>query len=173
MLSWLRIFFRPKKGYNCCLAPSYLFTGTCKKKFFTANHLSKKYCVYLQVYSILRHCAEILEYETDKQLEELYEKTAWHFDEKFKSPGSSFDVFKLAVGWAVCIWLVLSRVVQYTCIMRFLVHCMDITKCLLYPNYQQNSKNFVTYEEWDTLWCLFWCTMNLIMSEYGKCMFNL
>ena len=62
------------------------------------------YCwFYLQVYSILRHCAEILEYETDKQLEELYEKTAWHFDEKYKSPGSSFDVFKLAVGCAICI----------------------------------------------------------------------
>jgi len=52
----------------------------------------------LQVYSILRHCAEILEYESDGQLEELYEKTAWYFDEKYKSPGSSFDVFKLAVG---------------------------------------------------------------------------
>jgi len=50
------------------------------------------------VYSILRHCAEILGYETDTQLEELYEKTAWYFDEKYKSPGSSFDVFKLAVG---------------------------------------------------------------------------
>ncbi|KAK2553688.1 Eukaryotic translation initiation factor 2 subunit 1 [Acropora cervicornis] len=60
----------------------------CEEKFTKAK----------AVYSILRHCAEILEYETDKQLEELYEKTAWHFDEKFKSPGSSFDVFKLAVG---------------------------------------------------------------------------
>ena len=58
------------------------------------------FCVYLflQVYSILRHCAEILGYETDRQLEELYEKTAWYFDEKYKSPGSSFDAFKLAVG---------------------------------------------------------------------------
>ena len=50
------------------------------------------------MYSILRHCAEILGYETDEQLEELYEKTAWYFDEKYKSPGSSFDAFKLAVG---------------------------------------------------------------------------
>ena len=54
--------------------------------------------VLVQVYSILRHCAEILEYETDGQLEELYEKTAWYFDEKYKSPGSSYEVFKLAVG---------------------------------------------------------------------------
>jgi len=50
------------------------------------------------VYSILRHCAEILGYETDGEFEELYEKTAWYFDEKYKSPGSSFDAFKLAVG---------------------------------------------------------------------------
>ena len=53
---------------------------------------------FVQVYSILRHCAEILGYETDKQLEELYEKSAWYFDEKYKSPGSSYEVFKLAVG---------------------------------------------------------------------------
>lgn len=58
----------------------------------------EKYTKAKTVYSILRHCAEILGYETDVQLEELYEKTAWFFDEKFKSPGSSFDVFKLAVG---------------------------------------------------------------------------
>ena len=51
-----------------------------------------------QVYSILRHCAEILGFESDDQLEELYEKTAWYFDEKYKKPGSSYEIFKLAVG---------------------------------------------------------------------------
>ena len=55
----------------------------------------------LQVYSILRHCAEILGFETDEQLEELYEKTAWYFDEKYKVPGRSYEIFKLAVGY-VC-----------------------------------------------------------------------
>lgn len=60
----------------------------CEEKFTKAK----------AVYSILRHCAEVLGYETDRELEELYEKTAWYFDEKYKSPGSSFEVFKLAVG---------------------------------------------------------------------------
>lgn len=49
------------------------------------------------VNSILRHVAETLKYETDEQLEELYKKTAWYFDEKFKKQASSYDVFKLAV----------------------------------------------------------------------------
>ena len=34
------------------------------------------------VNGILRHTAEILNFTTDQQLEELYEKTAWKFDEK-------------------------------------------------------------------------------------------
>lgn len=50
-----------------------------------------------QVNSILRHVADILEYSTDAQFEELYEKTAWFFDEKMKKQGASYDVFKVAV----------------------------------------------------------------------------
>ncbi|KAF7487684.1 Eukaryotic translation initiation factor 2 subunit 1 [Sarcoptes scabiei] len=57
----------------------------CEEKFAKAK----------AVYSILRHVAEILAYN-NQQLEELYEKTAWHFDEK--KPGSSFEIFKLAVN---------------------------------------------------------------------------
>ena len=34
------------------------------------------------VNSILRHTAKVLEFTTDQQFEELYEKTAWKFDEK-------------------------------------------------------------------------------------------
>ncbi|KAG0415135.1 hypothetical protein HPB47_007688 [Ixodes persulcatus] len=49
------------------------------------------------VNSILRHVAETLKYETDAQLEELYKKTAWYFDEKFKKTTAAYDVFKLAV----------------------------------------------------------------------------
>ncbi|EDO38747.1 predicted protein [Nematostella vectensis] len=60
----------------------------CEEKFTKAK----------TVYSILRHCAEILGYETDKQFEELYEKTAWYFDDKYKTPGSSYEAFKLAVA---------------------------------------------------------------------------
>jgi len=53
-----------------------------------------------QVQSILRHVAEILCYN-DAQLEELYTKTAWHFDEKVKKQASSYDLFKLAVKYAM------------------------------------------------------------------------
>ncbi|KAF6022728.1 EIF2S1 [Bugula neritina] len=50
-----------------------------------------------QVNSILRHVAELLEYQTNEELEELYEKTAWHFDKKYGKPGASFEAFKHAV----------------------------------------------------------------------------
>jgi len=49
------------------------------------------------VNSILRHVAEILGYNANEQLEELYEKTAWYFDDKLGKPGACFDVFKNAV----------------------------------------------------------------------------
>lgn len=49
------------------------------------------------VNSILRHVAELLNYESDDQLEELYQKTAWHFEEKYKKKASAYDFFKQAV----------------------------------------------------------------------------
>jgi len=49
------------------------------------------------VNSILRHVADLLDYETDEQLEELYTKTAWHFEEKYKKKASAYDAFKNAV----------------------------------------------------------------------------
>jgi len=49
------------------------------------------------VNSILRHVADLLRYETDAQLEELYIKTAWHFEEKYKKKASAYDAFKQAV----------------------------------------------------------------------------
>lgn len=50
------------------------------------------------VNSILRHVAQILGYETNEQLEELYQKTAWHFEEKYKSKAHAYDVFKQAAN---------------------------------------------------------------------------
>lgn len=50
------------------------------------------------VASILRHVGEILKYDTDEQLEELCEKTAWLFDEKYKSTGGAYEAFKHAVS---------------------------------------------------------------------------
>lgn len=49
------------------------------------------------VNSILRHVADILKFETNEQLEELYQKTAWYFEEKYKSKAAAYDVFKQAV----------------------------------------------------------------------------
>lgn len=49
------------------------------------------------VNSILRHVAELLNYESDDQLEELYQKTAWLFEEKLKKKASAYDFFKQAV----------------------------------------------------------------------------
>jgi translation initiation factor 2 subunit 1 len=49
------------------------------------------------VNSILRHTAEVLKLNTDKEFEELYEKTAWKLDDKYKRPGYSFDIFKTCV----------------------------------------------------------------------------
>lgn len=48
------------------------------------------------VNSILRHVAAILGYKTNEELEELYIKTAWHFESKTKQKGSSYDWFKQA-----------------------------------------------------------------------------
>jgi len=60
----------------------------CEEKFAKARAVN----------SILRHVAEILKYETDEELEELYKKTAWYFDEKLKKQASSYDLFKHAVN---------------------------------------------------------------------------
>jgi translation initiation factor 2 subunit 1 len=49
------------------------------------------------VNSILRHTAEVLKMSTDEQFEELYERTAWRIDDKYRKPGYSFEVFKQAV----------------------------------------------------------------------------
>ena len=49
------------------------------------------------VNSILRHTAEVLKMTTDEEFEDLYEKTAWRIDEKYKKPGYSFEIIKQAV----------------------------------------------------------------------------
>ncbi|RZC40691.1 eukaryotic translation initiation factor 2 subunit 1 [Asbolus verrucosus] len=51
------------------------------------------------VNSILRHVAELLKFESDEQLEELYQKTAWYFEDKYKkNKASAYDFFKQAVS---------------------------------------------------------------------------
>lgn len=60
----------------------------CEEKFAKAKSVN----------SILRHVAELLKYETDEQLEELYQNSAWHFDRKYKKSGAAYDAFKHAVA---------------------------------------------------------------------------
>jgi translation initiation factor 2 subunit 1 len=56
-----------------------------------------KYAKAKAVNSILRHVAEILGYTKDEELEALYEKTAWFFDEKAKRQGAAYETFKAIV----------------------------------------------------------------------------
>ncbi|XP_001603365.1 eukaryotic translation initiation factor 2 subunit 1 [Nasonia vitripennis] len=59
---------------------------------------TERYAKAKAVNSILRHVAELLNYESDDQLEELYQKTAWHFEEKYKKQkASAYDFFKQSV----------------------------------------------------------------------------
>ncbi|KAI9582194.1 eukaryotic translation initiation factor 2 subunit 1 [Glossina fuscipes] len=46
---------------------------------------------------LLRHVATLLGYETSEQLEELYMKTAWHFEKKYNSKIAAYDIFKQSV----------------------------------------------------------------------------
>jgi translation initiation factor 2 subunit 1 len=61
----------------------------------------EKYSKAMEVNFILRHVADLLNYKTDEELEDLYKKTAWYFEEKFKKQSSSasfaYDIFKQAI----------------------------------------------------------------------------
>lgn len=73
----------------------------CEERFARAKAIN----------SILRHVAEQLGYETNEQLEELYDKTAWHFDRKAKKKAAAYDTFKKAL---TCV-----LVVPITCSLAF------------------------------------------------------
>jgi len=59
----------------------------CEEKFAKAKAVN----------SILRHVGELMGYTNDRMLEDLYEKTAWFFDEKYNKAGMAYDCFKHAV----------------------------------------------------------------------------
>lgn len=59
----------------------------CEEKFAKAKAVN----------SILRHVGELMKFSTDEQMEDLYTKTAWFFDDKYKKPGASYEAFKHAV----------------------------------------------------------------------------
>uniref|UniRef100_A0A8C1DSS8 Eukaryotic translation initiation factor 2 subunit 1 n=1 Tax=Cyprinus carpio carpio TaxID=630221 RepID=A0A8C1DSS8_CYPCA len=74
--------------------------GECVRSSFSpSEYLDNNKSLFKTVYSILRHVAEVLEYTKDEQLECLFQRTAWVFDEKYKKPGyGAYDVFKQAVS---------------------------------------------------------------------------
>uniref|UniRef100_K1Q435 Eukaryotic translation initiation factor 2 subunit 1 n=1 Tax=Magallana gigas TaxID=29159 RepID=K1Q435_MAGGI len=60
----------------------------CEEKFAKAKAVN----------SILRHVGELMKFHSDEQMEELYTKTAWFFDDKYKKPGASYEAFKHAIN---------------------------------------------------------------------------
>lgn len=60
----------------------------------------EKYQRAKTVNQILRHTGEILDFDAatkeKNQLEDLYKKTAWHFDKKYATSGGSYGMFKEA-----------------------------------------------------------------------------
>eukprot|EP00099_Drosophila_melanogaster_P011018 NP_001285329.1 eukaryotic translation initiation factor 2 subunit alpha, isoform B [Drosophila melanogaster] len=47
--------------------------------------------------SLLRHVADILGFEGNEKLEDLYQKTAWHFEKKYNNKTVAYDIFKQSV----------------------------------------------------------------------------
>lgn len=77
---------------------SYFEKFVSKKFGFLRIFQSLLTCFFeSQVNSILRHVGELMKFGTDEQMEELYTKTAWFFDDKYKKPGASYEAFKHAV----------------------------------------------------------------------------
>ncbi len=82
-----------------------LFAGyidLSKRRVYTKDlrKCEERFAKARAVNSILRHVADQLGYDSDAQLEQLYENTAWHFDRKFDQKAAAYDVFKKAIRQA-------------------------------------------------------------------------
>ena len=75
---------------------AYVFAYAKSRFSHDVAHMSP-----LQVNSILRHVGELLDYRNDEELDDLYKKTAWMFDDKYKKQGAAYEAFKHAVTY-VC-----------------------------------------------------------------------
>lgn len=58
---------------------------------------TEKFAKAKAVNSILRHVGELLGYTENEQVAELYRKTAWLYEDKYKKQACAYDVFKQAV----------------------------------------------------------------------------
>lgn len=75
--------------------------------YLVSSHLSVRYYqtlslfVLSQIYSIIRHTAELLDFESDEQFEDFYDRTAWTLDTKYRRSTelypASYDIFKKAI----------------------------------------------------------------------------
>lgn len=78
--------------------PGYIDLSKRRVSTEDVEKCTERYAKAKAVNSILRHVAELLHYDSDDQLEELYQKTAWHFEEKYKKQkASAYDFFKQSV----------------------------------------------------------------------------
>ncbi len=70
-----------------------------KRRVYTKDLINceERFAKAKAVYSILRHVADQLDYESDEQFEDLYERTAWYFDKKYGKKTYSYDMFKRAI----------------------------------------------------------------------------
>ncbi|KRZ75477.1 Eukaryotic translation initiation factor 2 subunit 1, partial [Trichinella papuae] len=71
-----------------------------KRRVYTKDLIEceERFAKAKAVYSILRHVADQLGYDSDNQLEDLLNRTAWHFDRKYNKKAASYEVFKKAVN---------------------------------------------------------------------------
>lgn len=93
------IFTRRKNPFSKTFPPISGYIDLSKRRVSAEDveKCTERFAKAKAVNSILRHVADILKFETNEQLEELYQKTAWHFEEKYKSKAAAYDVFKQAV----------------------------------------------------------------------------
>lgn len=93
-------FFRSSRypNNNFLLIIGYIDLSKRRVSAEDVEKCTERFAKAKAVNSILRHVAELLKFETDEQLEDLYQRTAWHFEEKYKkNKASAYDFFKQAV----------------------------------------------------------------------------
>lgn len=71
-----------------------------KRRVYTKDLLNceERFAKAKAVNSILRHVADQLGYDSDEQLEDLYERTAWYFDKKYGKKAYAYEIFKKAIS---------------------------------------------------------------------------
>lgn len=96
LLSLVKPFFLNSLSFS--LLSGYIDLSKRRVSAEDVEKCTERFAKAKAVNSILRHVAELLHYDSDEQLEELYQKTAWYFEEKYKKQkASAYDFFKQSV----------------------------------------------------------------------------